>query len=72
MKKIFGFSLYFLALIPLGIYIYISNSPNYNFSEMARLSIIGISSILMYFGGLLLSLSYNSNKPMKINLLIVL
>ena len=70
MKKFLGFSLYILSLIPLIFYIYVSNSSTYNFSEMQRLGIIGISSILIYFGGYLLSKAFNNNKPMKINLLI--
>ena len=70
MKKFLGYSFYMLSIIPLILYIYISNSPTYNFNEIIRLGIIGIGSLLMYFGGLFLSKAYNSNKPMKINLYI--
>ena len=70
MKKFLGYSLYMLSIIPLIIYIYISNSPAHNFNEITRLGIIGIGTILVYFGGLFLSKAYNNNKPMKINLYI--
>ena len=70
MKKFIGFSLYILALIPLILYIYVSNSSTYNLSEIQRLGIIGIICLLIYFGGFLLSKTYNSNKPMKINLIL--
>ena len=70
MKKFLGYSFYMLSIIPLILYIYISNSPTHNFNEITRLGIIGIGSLLMYFGGLFLSKAYNSNKPMKINLYI--
>jgi len=70
MKKLLGYSLYILSIIPLILYIYISNNPIYSFNEITRLGIIGIGTLLMYFGGFFLSKAYNSNKPMKINLYI--
>lgn len=68
MKKIISYSMYILALIPLIIYTIITVMPNMYLSEEGRLILLLSSTILMYFGGVLLSKYNQNNKPMKRNL----
>ena len=70
MKKIFSYILYIMSFIPLLIYAYIAIAGIYNVSELFKILLIVISSVFMYFAGLLLSLYKKDNKPMKHNMYI--
>ena len=68
MKKVLGYSLYGLAIIILVFYFIIDLIPTVMIEEVTRLFILGISCILIYFGGFSLAKYYKNNKAMKINL----
>ena len=42
----------------------------FEITEMMRLVMLGVASLFMYFGGVLLSKYLDNNKPMKVNLYI--
>lgn len=67
-KKISAIVLYFIAFVLFVTYIALNFIPNFSLSEIGRLILLCGSSLFLYCGGVLLSKSIGSKKPLKINL----
>ena len=72
MKKIASIIFYSIGFSLGIIYIIVNFLPNFRLSEIGSLGLLGIISLFLYFGGILLSKYTNSVKPLKINLWIFL
>ncbi len=64
LKKIIGTIMYVLAIIPIILYITLSNTKNFLISPALRLVLLLLSCILMYLGARIIK----SSKLMKINM----
>lgn len=67
-KKICAIILYIIALILIITYIVLDFITSFTLTEVGRLVLLCGSTLFLYFGGVLLSKSIGSKKPLKINL----
>ena len=63
---------YILSIIILGIYFIFEISSKIILSENGRIILLSVSCLFIYFGGRYMSKYRNDNKPMIINLYILL
>ena len=72
MNKMINFVLSIFLYVISGIVLlgYFVLGYKFEITEMMRLVMLGVASLFMYFGGVLLSKYLDNNKPMKVNLYI--